>query len=393
VQDKIRWCYASDNCASHGFHILAGDVRKMLDQKRQQRGCRYDFTTAFDQTATAMDALLNNGAPIFVATDDREVFDFLRGKFQNHPNLFFAPVHEGGWNFQLSMRQRILSATTSTHVSMGNRETDPLDFLRDLCMLAECDVLHFTTESSIKHSFQGIRGKPFTEIISNSDYEPESIASMTARGRKEWDALLKNTYICALNPHVIIKHSWLDWTNMTSLEQVMNNIEDRHLQECHQFLFQHIQTVHNQELSGIAFYTWVKSHHYFRQVLQEYDECRKQVASKKDAPRFMKALLWGPLANYSTRLGLPMFVTVGDTIMAVDVRCLTSAHLPLHSVTAGTPEFHSLLDDMRRIKLTRSPNVCTWDDWATSYSHNLNTDSFARWHAHVSDPPGALPHE
>ena len=216
---------------------------------------------------------------------------------------------------------------------------------------------------------------------------------MTARGRREWDALLNDTYICALNPHVIIKHSWLDWTNMASLEQVMNNIEDRCLQECHQFLFQHIQTVHNQELSGIAFYNWAKAHPYLHQVLQEYDECRKQVACKKDAPRFMKALLWGPLANYSTRLGLPMFVSVGDTIMAVDVRCLTSAHLPLHSVTAGTTEFHSLLDDMRRIKLTRSANVCTWDDWATSYSQNLNTDSFARWQSHVADPPGALPHE
>jgi hypothetical protein len=88
-----------------------------------------------------------------------------------------------------------------------------------------------------------------------------------------------------------------------------------------------------------------------------------------------------------------MFVSVGDTIMAVDVRCLTSAHLPLHSVTAGTPEFHSLLNNMRRIKLTASPNVCTWDDWATSYSQNLNTDSFARWQSHVADPPGALPHE
>jgi len=260
-------------------------------------------------------------------------------------------------------------------------------------MLAECDVLHFTTESSIKHSFQGIRGKPFTERIANSDYEPESIASMTARGRREWAALSDDTYICALNPNVIIKHSWLDWTNMTSLEQLMNNIEDRHLQECHQFLFQHIQTLPNRELSGISFYNWAKAHSYLSQVLREYDEYRNKVAIKKIAPRFMKAFLWGPLANYSTRLGLPMFVCVGDTIMAVDVRCLTSAHLPLHSVTAGTAEFSSLLEDMRRIKLKSSRNVCSWNDWTNSYSQNLNTDSFARWHAHVSDPPGALPNE
>ena len=77
----------------------------------------------------------------------------------------------------------------------------------------------------------------------------------------------------------------------------------------------------------------------------------------------------------------------------MEVRCLTSAHLPLHSVTAGTAEFRSLLEDMRRIKLEKSHNVCSCNDWANSYWQNLNTDSFARWHAHVSDPPGAQPDE
>ena len=374
---------------THGFHIRKSDQQDMHKRWENNHHVRYDFQKAFNEITKSIVILTKQAHHCFVSTCDRSVYEDLQRSDAVKRYLHFGPMHFRGWNSHPngSVETRPAAASAGLHVA-GIRQTMPMDFLRDMCMVAATDHLHYSNESTMKYSFESIKGECFYTRTANSTYEPESLSHITSDAAAGLKKLIASVAPCAANADHRHVSTWIDWIGFESLKDIVEQLDDSFMDSLHRCLFGKFKLSGAQQLNLPACINdWKGSRRLVLDVEAQYVHARSNLpGSTRDwSPTFLQALFWHSLALHAMTKGKPFFMQIGSTVVAVDL-CKLPVTYTRPQCAHGTEQYREAIAEALKY-------ACSFDGendykkWLKQYNFFSYSQRTSIYEAYQSEEP------